>query len=90
LVRQPKTAVFSAEIEVRIYRTPALKVFVKYFVLSKILDTNVALHFSCSTNDCSVRKSNLRTKLASAGIMFTTKSDAGIKHQISVAQQRAD
>jgi len=26
LVRQLKTAVFSAEIEVRIYRTPALKV----------------------------------------------------------------
>ena len=26
LVRQPKTAVFQAEIEVRIYRTPALKV----------------------------------------------------------------
>jgi len=28
LVRQPKTAVFSAEIEVRIYRTPALKVLI--------------------------------------------------------------
>jgi len=26
LVRQPKTGVFQAEIEVRIYRTPALKV----------------------------------------------------------------
>jgi len=26
LVRQPKTAVFYAEIEVQIYRTPALKV----------------------------------------------------------------
>jgi len=26
LVRQPQTAVFQAEIEVRIYRTPALKV----------------------------------------------------------------
>jgi len=30
LVRQPKTAVFSAQIEVQIYRTPALKVTLKH------------------------------------------------------------
>jgi len=35
LVRQPKTAVFSAEIEVQIYRTPALEVLRTSFLDSQ-------------------------------------------------------
>jgi len=38
LVRQPKTAVFQVEIEVRIYRRPVLKVLIIHIQLEDVSD----------------------------------------------------
>jgi len=64
LVRQPKIAVFQAEIEVRIHRTPVLK------VLIKVLHEDILTHLSIVNSLHATNKASTKMQKLSATTTF--------------------